>query len=240
MVSIVAVIVAAGCLGGMVNYFLTLKTDPERMGPFANLVVGIGAAFLVPLFLNMLSSDLIEKIHPAQGNPDFSKFLVFAGFCLVAAMSSRAFIKTLSERILKEVTEAKQKASAAEEKAVSAEQKAMGAEERASEAKAAVEPIVASNTEQDSNARSLGTEAASLVALDDADKLILDKLAHGKYTLRTRSGLSEDTKLDKPIVDQKMDELKQKGFVSSTKVLNRSGEPRRRWYITPQGREALT
>ena len=87
----------------------------------------------------------MNDIHPETEAlvRDFSKFLVFAGFCLVAAISSRAFIKTLSDRILKEATEAKEKASAAEQKSgnLTEKEKAIGAEEKANESEITNRPV---------------------------------------------------------------------------------------------------
>lgn len=73
------------------------KVEPER---FKYILLGIGAAFLVPAFLNMISSNLASS-------KDNNDYLIFAGFCLIAAIFSKRFINTLGERILKEAVEAK-------------------------------------------------------------------------------------------------------------------------------------
>ena len=86
----ISVMIAAGALGGVVNYFLNRKNDPEGSSIGKSITVGIGAALLVPLFLNMISSNLTEMIRGSSTTPaDLSKILVFAGFCLIAAISSR-------------------------------------------------------------------------------------------------------------------------------------------------------
>jgi DNA-binding MarR family transcriptional regulator len=235
---IIGVILIAGCLGGTINYLLARKTDEDALKIGASIVVGIGAAFLVPLFLYTVSSNLVNDIHPEPGSVDFSKFLVFAGFCLVAAISSRAFIKTLSDRILKEATEAKEKASAAEQRAVSAEEKAIGAEEKANEAKSQIGPLVERATEQDST-EGLITSKESSVPLSETDRKVLETLERGKYILRTRSGLARDSGLDKEAVNQCVEELKTRGLVKSTRIVKQDGQTRTRWYITPEGRAAL-
>lgn len=239
MLLIIVVILAAGCLGGVVNYLLRTKSDPDALKWWESIVVGTGAAFLVPLFLNMASSDLVEKMRSAQGAPDFSKFLVFAGFCLVAAMSSRAFIKTISDRVLKDVAEAKEKATSAETKADSAEKRSIGAEEKASEVQSRVEPFVESSTEQDSSEASFTALESARVPLSDVEKKVLDTLARDKYVLRTRTGIAKDSGLEKEAVVQCVEDLKARGLVNSTQILKRDGEPRTRWYITPEGRNAL-
>jgi tetratricopeptide (TPR) repeat protein len=72
------------------------------------LVLEVGASFLVPFFLDSISSDLIR-----QTKADKSKLFVFAGFCLLFAISSRAFIKNLSDKVVKEVHDARNTAEVA-------------------------------------------------------------------------------------------------------------------------------
>lgn len=240
MLLIIGVILAAGCLGGTVNHLLTRNTDPDALKFWPSVIVGIGAAFLVPLFLNMASSNLVEQIRAAQGPADFSKLLVFGGFCLAAAISSRAFIKTMSERVLREAAEAKKKASAAEEKAESAEQRAIGAEQSANQLKSEVEPIVANQTEQDTVSEPLSLGEEPRVLLNESERKVLEALANGRFTLRTRTGLARDSSLPKQVVNDLVLELKEKGLVSSTNVLKSDGSVRPRWYITPEGRAVVS
>ncbi len=97
-----------GLLGGSWNYLRGRKEDAETASMWQSLAGGVIASLMVPLFLNMISSDLLDKIIGAAGNNgDPSKLLVFAGFCLVAAVSSKAFISTLSDRILSEAKAAR-------------------------------------------------------------------------------------------------------------------------------------
>jgi DNA-binding MarR family transcriptional regulator len=234
---IIGVILMAGCLGGTINYLLGKRkdNDEDSLTFTGSIVVGIGAAFLVPLFLYTVSSNLVNDIHSNPGPADFSKFLVFAGFCLVAAISSRAFIRNLSDRILKEATEAKKKASAAEQKADSATKKAEEAQDKASQAKSEAAPLLASQTEPDS----IEALKVSPVQLNETDRKVLAELARGKYTLRTRSGVARESGLDKEIVNQAVEALKARGLVGSTKIVKQDGATRTRWYITPEGRAAL-
>ncbi|MDA0191347.1 MAG: hypothetical protein OSW77_13775 [Proteobacteria bacterium] len=77
MLIVLAVMVVAGILGGAANYFLRDRqpeTDP-RDG-LRYLVLGVVAALTVPLFLNMISSNLLDA---ARTRP--VDLFVFAGFC---------------------------------------------------------------------------------------------------------------------------------------------------------------
>ena len=94
----VVVMLIAGIFGGVINYLLDQESGKssaqlERNALLKSITIGLGASFLVPLFLAIISSDLIEL-----NKLDSSKILVFLGFCLVAAISSRKFIFTLSEK----------------------------------------------------------------------------------------------------------------------------------------------
>lgn len=66
---------------------------------------------MVPLFLGMISSDLI-----ANSRTDDKNFLIFAGLCLVAAIFSGRFIDSIGERILKKVEEQEKKVDEIETK----------------------------------------------------------------------------------------------------------------------------
>lgn len=91
--------------------------NEEKQNVWESIIIGVGASLMVPLFLNMISSNLLDVIRGTQTVPgDTSKLLVFFGFCLVAGISSRAFIRTISDRVLSEAKEAKQKARKADEK----------------------------------------------------------------------------------------------------------------------------
>jgi predicted transcriptional regulator len=226
LATLVSVMIAAGALGGVVNYFLNRKTDPEGTSVGKSLTVGIGAAFLVPLFLNMISSNLTEMIRGSAHTPaDLSKVLVFAGFCLIAAISSTAFIKTLSDRVLKEAQEAKKAARSAEQKA--------------SAAQSAIAPIVAKETEEDEAGALSRAPASPASTLSEKERKLLEKLSGGKL-FRTRTSLAKEAGLIKPEVDQMMDNLKDKGLVDSKLLTDANGGKRRRWYITNKGREAIT
>lgn len=117
---------AMGILGGIVNYLLSKEqtlpdlsndngkenkktnTDnsllkplketnikPESGSFLTNILIGISATILVPLFLSTISSTLMEDALKST-----IKYFVFAGFCLLAAIYSRKFIKSLEEQLL--------------------------------------------------------------------------------------------------------------------------------------------
>lgn len=97
-ITLLTIMILAGAFGGVVNYFIGKKGDSTQSSLLRSIVVGIAASFLVPLFLSMISSDLL-----ARSASDVEAMLVFTGFCLVAAISSTTFIRRVSDKVLQEV-----------------------------------------------------------------------------------------------------------------------------------------
>ncbi|HET8888761.1 MAG TPA: YEATS-associated helix-containing protein [Candidatus Angelobacter sp.] len=227
-----SIMVFSGLLGGLVNYFLSQKEDPEGRNFGKSAALGIAAALLVPLFLNMISSDLLDAIRKgipgADGKPavaDLSKILVFLGFCLVAAISSTAFIKTLSDRILKEAKEAKNVARQADKKATATQ--------------SVIQPILDKETEAEVPTNANLALAATQPAIHPNERKLLESLAKGK-SFRTRTGLGRETGIPRPEVEKMMDELKARGLVADQWIVITPGETKkRRWYITNNGRIAI-
>ena len=247
VVSVIVVIVAAGALGGLINFFLALRdggnredlteprseenepaNDTRRRGGqkqgralAQSVTLGIGAAFLVPLFLNMISSSLMDDLRKVD-QWELAVFK-FAGFCLVAAISSTAFIKTMSDRVLKEAKEAKLVARAAEEKAA--------------EAQSAIEPILEKEVEQEPDA--LAEKGLFQSDLNEKEKNLLRMLSTGKV-LRSLSGLAEEATLPREEVVTLMDGLKGKGLVKERVISKGVGIRRSRWYATDLGRKTIS
>src|SRR5262249_15432950 len=102
----------SGIAGGTINHALLPPEGNDKwIGWLKNIGVGLGASFLIPLFLNTISSTLLSNLLSGQGKK--VDLLVFAGFCLLAAISSRTFIQSLSERVLREAKEARREAKEA-------------------------------------------------------------------------------------------------------------------------------
>ncbi len=96
MLLILAIMMAAGTLGGIANYFLADRpADAGRRGWLRYSILGIVAALTVPLFLNMISSTLLEG---ARTKP--VDFFAFAGFCLIYVIASRRLMENVAQRLL--------------------------------------------------------------------------------------------------------------------------------------------
>jgi len=129
---VIAIMIITGAIGGVVNAALNSREKLLWRSWVFSVIVGIGAAMLIPLFLNTVSSNLLDIVIKDSNTKDM---LVFGSFCLLAAISSKAFIQSLSDKILKEVQDARQYAEEAKQVAKEGVQTAKQAEEIAQVAK---------------------------------------------------------------------------------------------------------
>jgi hypothetical protein len=211
----------SGLLGGLMNFIIA---DPHTETPldwWKHLVLGLGAAYMVPLFLNMISSGLINEIRGGNESPgDGSKLFVLAGFCLVAAVSSRAFIRSLSERVMREARNATKEAKEAKEQAVEAKN-----------------IVFDSSAELDIRESDATTDALKEQgrSLSPEERAVLTKMTKARFSLRSSYGLAKDTGLEEETVNTVLSSLMSQGLVG--RALAPNGNPR--WYATHHGRTVL-
>lgn len=220
---VIPVMLLAGALGGLVNKFLLNPAEERVLSSAQHVLVGIAAAFTVPVLLNMISSSLIKDVKGGLDDAaGLNSLLILAGFCLLAAISSRAFIRSLSDRILKdhvlkEVTEAS--IIAREAKAVAENAEAI--------AELSIEPEEASTPQLESPGRTpASTTAASDLTQEEAH--ILHHMTTSRFTMRTVSGLARDSAMPRPLVNDIVAQLETKGLLRST--TGRQGQTL--WYVT--------
>jgi predicted transcriptional regulator len=78
---VLGIMVISGILAGLTNYFFSENQKPRVLQVIlGHCLLGIAAAFTVPLFLNIISSNLLVT---AQKTP--INLLVFNGICLIFA-----------------------------------------------------------------------------------------------------------------------------------------------------------
>jgi len=85
-----------GVFGGVINYFKKNLSQKDNKELYKSLFIGIAASLLVPLFLRMISSDLLE-------DPNTLDYLVFAGLCLIASIFSTNFIDSIGKKLMDKV-----------------------------------------------------------------------------------------------------------------------------------------
>lgn len=213
--SLISVMVIAGGFGGLVNYFYC-KDDKATI--WKSMILGLGASFLVPLFLNMISSSLL-----VDSKEDPYKILVFMGFCLIAAISSKAFIGTISDKIM--------------EVAKQAEDTALEAKEQIQKVKEIVDPLATKETEQDYTEEQ-STDNSELIiieAIGEEGKAILSALDHGKHTFRAIISLSRETKMSTAATLSLLHKLESLGLIGRLKTNNTI-----HYFLTMQGRKLIS
>jgi hypothetical protein len=99
MLLVLGVMVLMGVLGGAANYFLADRQgEPARRDWLKYPVFGVVAALTVPMFLNMISSTLLEG---ARTKP--IDYYVFAGFCLLYVVASRRLFENMVQRLMGQI-----------------------------------------------------------------------------------------------------------------------------------------
>jgi hypothetical protein len=106
---VICVILASGLVGGYTGYLLgppdpyELPVEKRNWYVRRSLILGIVAAFMVPLFLELVGAasgadkNLVD--HLSISSTKFGGWLVFAGFCLVASISGQRFILAMSKKL---------------------------------------------------------------------------------------------------------------------------------------------
>jgi hypothetical protein len=227
-----SVMVASGAIGGLISFFIsgtvedTSRTvDYTPLSWWRHIVIGIGAALIIPLFLNSISAHLISDMEK-----DHSQIFVLIGFCLVAAITSRTFISTMSEKVFRELRANKREISAVKGVAEQAETKAEEANEKASYSQAAVSPLVEED-DVDQPPFSAANLSNSAFTLSEEQLKVLRALFSSKYTLRSISGISTETGLDRSNVNRIISELIKMGLADQPPT------GQRKWFATKKGRE---
>jgi len=211
---LLGILVLAGVLGGVVNYLLI--TEEDRMTKkelLKSILIGVAASLLVPLFFNTISSNII-----IESEKEKYKLFVIAGFCLIAAISAKPFIQSISSKLLRDLNEVKNEVQ---------------------HVKNEVKTIVDSETEDE--VVPVATDAISdgkLMAFSekDTDKIkILRALTGKNYTYRSLQGLSRDTQIAADLINNILNDLFKMGYVN-----HYPREKGIRFYITTEGRKYLS
>lgn len=229
------VIVLTGLLGGFANYVVLRKNDPANAVWSKSVLMGILAAFIVPLFLKTISSDIVASISEIKwGSGVPFELFIFASFCLLAAYFSKAFLDNMGEKL----DELEKKAALAADKADRADAKATKVVAESDRRLAELEPAMAilSEREQPSAIQPLTAGFASMMpaTVDDEGTKVLKALAIDKYAYRTASGISADTHSDQAEVLNCLQKLKDLDLVGQ-----RTGNARDLWFLTDNGREVV-
>jgi hypothetical protein len=209
------VMLLAGIFGGLVNYYMYGENDPDAISLPRCLVVGIGAAFLVPVILDLVNSELILE---TQGDP--SRLLIFTGFCLISAISSRFFITNMSDRILDAARHAKEQYETVHHDLRIIKNELL--------------PLIDTETEQELEPEDEPEIMRMEDELDVTSSSALKMLATGRYIFRSLPGLCRESNNDESAMLQTLGVLVTRSMAGKV-----SGKNGIRWHITEKGRRVL-
>jgi hypothetical protein len=241
-----------GAAGGLANYLSAPPAIGETRSFLAgvrHVIVGAITALVVPLFLTLLQSALVEKLllH-SDAAPHYGDILVYLGFSVLAGFTSRRFVDSVAARLLraeKDAADAREKAGVATEEAREAKELSEeGVDLAIAKAEAVAARVARPGDSQGSEVQStpLGPvgggnqqeadprASALATSLNPTELEVLRAL--GKRTMRTLTGVAHDARVSRNAVGELIDFLQERGLVRLTASTNTGGA---RWQLTELG-----
>ena len=217
MLIILLIMIVAGLLGGVANYFLSERRVDSGRGDWGKYpILGVIAALTVPLFLNMISSNLLEA---ARTRP--IDFFVFAGFCLIYVVASRRVFENAANKLRGQMDQMKREM-------VQIKQQRQDAPTPAPRE----EPLPPVEVESPPPPPRPETIRESL-SYNDIE--ILRALAEQSYVYGNLVGLTDKTGLARELVSTRLTVLKNLGIIE-TRINDKNVL---HWYVSPKGKQML-
>ncbi len=209
MLLILAIMVVAGILGGIANYFLADRSgDPARRDWVKYPVFGVVAALTVPLFLNMISSTLLEG---ARTKP--IDFYVFAGFCLIYVVASRRLFENMVQRLMGQIDQVRREVGHLKQQKRD-------------------EPIVAAKAEAEP-VKLAESDPKEVLSYNDVE--ILRALAEESFVYGNLVAICESTGLARDFVSQRLTVMKAMGVIE-TRINDKNVL---HWFVSARGKAVL-
>lgn len=210
MLLILGIMIITGVLGGVANYYMSdRRAETAKNEVFKYTILGIVAALTVPLFLNMISSNMLEV---ARSRP--IDLFVFAGFCLMFVVFSRRFFENIANRLLQQVEQVRREVSQIKE--------AAAVDSTLTEPKTA---------EQQTSAKP--DPAKGALTYNDVE--LMRTISEGKFVYGSISELAGETSSTKEIVTERLSVLKSMGLIE----LKINDKNVLHWYLSTKGKQFL-
>lgn len=212
MLIILGIMVVAGVLGGAANYFLADRHgEPARHDWLKYPVLGVVAALTVPLFLNMISSTLLEgaRTRPVD-------FYVFAGFCLIYVVASRRLFENMVQRLIGQVEQVRREVVHLKQ------QKRDDAMPLPVPAKVEAEPVKPNEP-----------DPREVISYNDVE--ILRALAEESFVYGNLAAICERTGLARDFVSQRLTVMKALGVIE-TRINDKNVL---HWFVSGRGKAVL-
>ncbi|WP_318468842.1 YEATS-associated helix-containing protein [Photobacterium leiognathi] len=218
MILILSIMISMGILGGIINYLFSGEDEWSWISVARASLIGIGASLLVPLFLRMISSNLLNDVADKSDG-----YFVLMGFCLVASISSRAFIGSITSKVMRELSDKTDKM-----------------QKKIEQVQNEVTPVIEKSTDTSELELDQSIDERDF-ELNKKELCILEAFDSSPYAIRTVRGLLQQTRpeiSDREFARRLIGELKKKGFVGELAEVP-SLSPKPRYFLTNIGRIAL-
>ena len=190
MLLILIIMVIAGVLGGAANYFLADRHgEPAKRDWLKYPILGIVAALTVPLFLNMISSTLLEG---ARTKP--VDFFAFAGFCLIYVVASRRLFENVAQRLMGQLDQVKREV--------------VHLKQQKRE-----EPALTPNRQEPEQPKPAEPEPREVLSYNDVE--ILRALVEESFVYGNLAAICERTGLARDLVSQRLTVMKTMGVIET-------------------------
>lgn len=198
--TIIFLIFLTGFVGGLANC-LSIKEDKKQTWSnfFNSVLLGIIGASLVPLFLQLTSSKLLENCGQYC-----TTFLVLSGYMLIASIFSKRLIDNLGKKIFN-IEDIRQEIENAQTEPEAKDDLPKNERDELEQ------KLKTAETTKPDATQTLTTEQKDQ-AIDDTNKLLAN-MQSSRYKFRTLSGLAKSTQLDESKVFVILEILKSKNIV---------------------------
>ncbi len=203
------VMLIAGVFGGLINFYLLNQNNKDTTNMLRCVVVGVGAAFLVPVVLDLIGSSMIT-----QSQSDPGQLLIYTGLCLIAAVASRVVVTSSQDRTRMAAEAAKQ------------DVEALRVQIR--QLQLSLQPLIETETEMEGTREE---ETEVMDSLDVAATQVLKALGTGRYIFRTQESLLGELDMPEQDVMKSLQILMGKGLAGKV-----NSEWGLRWHLSERGR----
>jgi DNA-binding transcriptional ArsR family regulator len=210
MLLILGIMVLMGVLGGVANFYLADRQgEPGRRDWVKYPVFGVVAALTVPMFLNMISSTLLEG---ARTKP--IDYYVFAGFCLLYVVASRRLFENMVQRLMGQIDQVRRDVGQIRQQKRE-------------------EPLLAPVKAEAEPPRSADPDPREALSYNDVE--ILRALADGNFVYGNLVSICETTGLSRDVVSQRLTIMKAMGVIE-TRINEKNVL---HWFVSARGKAVL-
>lgn len=214
IIIVLSIVVGAGVLGGSISSLATRNGPVGWRAWVRELLYGIAAAAVVPLFLRLTESPITGKVLE---DPARAETLYFVGFCVLASISARHFLQQIGRTALGE-------AAAARELAM----------EATKQVEAVKHVMVEADLEAEDEPQAAIPADAERPSLSPDESNILRHMRDDRRRFHTARRIQRKTNLEDTVVRATLDKLTGRRFIE--RVTANTVET---WYLTLAGRQAL-